>query len=179
MNDRTRYSVLRTRFLSHNPPLITLVLIFLINGGARAETLRWKLKPGDSFTIDTRQETESQVAFSGKSVTTTIDLALQQTWTVTSAAEIEFVIKQSIDRIQIKLAGQQGTAEYDSAAKSRPSGQARDLAASMQPLIGAEFQLTMTPAGKITAAKPANDAARMLVTDETPAADSSKPASRG
>jgi hypothetical protein len=179
MNDRTRYSVLSTRFLSHNPPLITLVLIFLVNGGVRAETLRWKLKPGDAFTVDTRQETEAQVAFSGKSVTTTIDLALQQTWTVTSASEKEFVIKQTIDRIQIKLAGQQGTAEYDSAAKSRPSGQTRDLAASMQPLIGAEFQLTMTPAGKITAAKPANDAARMLVTDEAPSADSSKPASRG
>src|SRR5437764_11030798 len=106
MNDRTQYSVPSTQHLSRNLPLITLVLIFLVNGGARAETLRWKLKPGDSFTVDSRQETESQVAFSGKSVTTNIDLALQQTWTVASASEKEFVIKQSIDRIQAKLAGQ-------------------------------------------------------------------------
>src|SRR5437868_5263323 len=85
MNDRTQYSVLSTRYLSCNPPLITLVLIFFAGGGVRAETLRWKLKPGDAFTVDTPQETESQVAFSGKSVTTNIDLALQQTWTVASA----------------------------------------------------------------------------------------------
>src|SRR3954469_1370602 len=102
MNDRTQYSVSSTQYLSQISRLIIFLSIFLIAGRARAETLRWKLKPGNEFTVDVRQETESQVAFSGKSVTTTIDLALQQTWSVTSASEKEYVIKQSIDRIQLK-----------------------------------------------------------------------------
>jgi len=162
----TPYLVLRTR-------LVAFVFVFSLCTGLHAQSpLRWDLKSGQSFNIETHQETQSQVAFSGKSVTTIIDLALQQTWTITSASEKEFVIKQSIDRIQLKLAGQQGTADYDSAAKIRPSDLARDLAASMQPLIGAEFDLTMTPRGQITAAQPANDAARALVADKSGAADS-------
>jgi hypothetical protein len=147
-------------------------LVLAAGGILQAQTsLRWKLKPGDSFSVDTHQATELQVAFSGKSAITKIDLALELTWTVTAATEREFVINQSIVRIQVKLAGQQGSAEFDSAAKTRPTGQARDLASSLQPLIGAEFDLTMTPRGQITAAKPANDSARALAPDEGGAAD--------
>jgi len=168
----TPYLVLRTR-------LVAFVFVFSLCTGLDAQSpLRWDLKSGQSFNIETHQETQSRVAFSGKPVTTTIDLTLQQTWTITSASEKEFIIKQAIDRIQLKLAGQQGMAEYDSAAKTLPSGQARELAASMQPLIGAEFELTMTSRGQITTAKPANDAARVLMSDESRSADS-KPASRG
>src|SRR3954470_20829313 len=98
---RTPYSVFSTR-------LALFVCVFSLCGGLHAQTLlRWKLKPGESFSVDMHQETDSQVAFSGKSVSTKIDLTLQLTWTVTSATEKEFAIKQLIDRIQIKLTGQQ------------------------------------------------------------------------
>src|SRR4051794_13400642 len=75
----TRYTVLSTPYFVLGTAPAVFVFVSACPNGAQAQTLlRWKLKPGDAFTVDTRQETESQVAFSGKSVTTTIDLALQQ-----------------------------------------------------------------------------------------------------
>src|SRR6266481_6365295 len=105
--------------------LLAICLASVLTSGARAQTLlRWKLNHGESFSVEMRQETESQVAFSGKSANTKIDLDLQLAWAVTAADNKQFVLKQSIERIQLKLAGAQGTAEYDSAAKTRPTGQA-------------------------------------------------------
>src|SRR5689334_7365811 len=94
---------MRTQYLVLGTPLFALLFALSVCGDAQAQTrLRWKLKAGESFVVDALQETESQVAFGGKSVSTKIDLTLQLTWTVTAATEKEFVIKQSIDRIQIK-----------------------------------------------------------------------------
>src|SRR5690349_17672540 len=121
---RMKHSTRGTQYLPRCVRPIIFALVGVLPSSAPAQTLlRWNLKSGESFNVETHQETQSQVAFSGKSVTTTIDLTLQQTWSATSASEKEFVIKQTIDRIKMKLAGQQGTAEYDSAAKTRPSGQ--------------------------------------------------------
>src|SRR5262245_43991074 len=104
---RTPYSVPSTQHIASRTPLFAVGFFCLVSAVHAQSPLRWNLKLGESFNVETHQETQSQVAFSGKSVSTTIDLALQQTWTVTSASEKEFVIKQSIDRIQIKLTGQQ------------------------------------------------------------------------
>src|SRR4051812_35954763 len=94
---RTRL-VLGTKYLALSTQLLVGTLAFALPTHLDAQTLlRWKLKPGDAFTVETRQETDSQVAFSGKSATTKIDLALQLTWVVTAANENEIVIKQSID----------------------------------------------------------------------------------
>src|SRR5262245_49690645 len=113
---------------------------------ASAQTLlRWKLKPGDGFTIEIDQHTDSQVTFSGKSAATKIDLALKLAWKVTAASGDGFTIRQTVERIHETLVTQDmGTIEYDSAVAARPTGQARELAESVKPLIGAEFELTMT-----------------------------------
>lgn len=127
--------------------------------------LRWKLKPGDALTVEIDQHTDSEVGFSGKLAKTKIDLTLKLAWKVTAAGNEGFTVRQTVERIQEKLETQDmGTIEYDSAATARPTGQARELAESVKPLIGAEFDLTMTSRGEITAVTPANDIARALLT---------------
>jgi hypothetical protein len=125
--------------------------------------LRWKLKPGDSLAVTIDQQTDSTVAFSGKSAKTDIVLKLTLGWNVVAADASGFKIRQSIDGIQQKLTTQQaGTIEFDSTSKAKPTGQSRDLADALRPLIGAEFDMTMTPRGEITAVEPANEAAKAL-----------------
>ena len=126
--------------------------------------LRWKLKPDDSLRITIQQETESQVAFSGKSATTKIDLIVELDWLVTAADEKEIKLKQTLRGVKLKLQSPEGgVIEYDSGAEARPTGQAREMGESLQPLIGMEIQLTMTPRGEIVAAEPANKGAEGLL----------------
>jgi hypothetical protein len=133
---------------------------------ASAQTLlRWKLKPGETLKIEIHQDTDSQVGFSGKSAATKIELGLQLVWKVTAAAGDSFTVRQTVEHIREKLVTQDmGIIEFDSSATTRPSGQARELAEAIKPLVGAEFELAMTPSGEITSATPANDIAKSLLT---------------
>jgi Family of unknown function (DUF6263) len=152
-------------------PLITFLLVPLVAPGiASGQTLlRWKLKQGESLHVTIQQETESQVAFSGKSATTRIDLTVELDWLVTAADEREIKLKQTLKTVKLKLQSPEGgVIEYDSAAEARPTVQARDIADSLQPLIGTEIALTMTPRGEIAAAEPANKAAEELLKSEKP-----------
>jgi hypothetical protein len=134
-------------------------------------TLRWKLQPGDLLAVETQQQIESQVAFSGKSTATTIGLQLDLAWKVTVADQREITLQQSVERIRMKLSAPPSAAiDYDSAAKGRLTGQARELAASLQPLVGAAIELKMTTRGEIVAAKPVNESGAALLSadDKTP-----------
>jgi hypothetical protein len=148
-------------------PLIILLLVLPIPAIASGQTLlRWKLKAGESLNLTVQQETESQVAFGGKSATTKIDLDVELGWLVSAADQKGFKIKQTIKGVKLKLQSPQGgTIEYDSAAETRPTGQARDIADSLKSLVGAEVELTMTDRGEIVAADAASKAA-----EETPVA---------
>ncbi len=131
----------------------------------QAQTLlRWKLKPGEAYTIDIEQHTDSQVGFSGKSAKTQIELKLKLAWKVTAAGDSGFTIRQTVEQISQKITTQDmGVIEYDSTAGARPTGQARELADSINPLIGAELDLVMTPRGEITSVTPTNDIAKALL----------------
>lgn len=125
--------------------------------------LQWKLKPGDLLSVAIDQTTDSDVSFSGKKATTNINLTLVLGWNVISADNTGFKIRQSIDQIQQKLTTQQaGTIEFDSSSKAKPTGQSRELADALRPLVGAQFDMTMTPRGEITTVEPANEAAKAL-----------------
>lgn len=143
---------------------IALLAALAPAASAHGQTLlRWKLEAGQQLAVDCRQETTTLVAFSGKSAETKIELDLETLWTVTGVDDDGMHITQSIQRLQFKLdSPKAGSVQYDSAAKTRPTGQARDLADAVQPLLGAEVAVTMTARGEIVSARPANDAAEKL-----------------
>ncbi len=158
------------RFVS---PWLMILVATIWPASASAQTLlRWKLKAGDTFKVEIEQQTDSQVGFSGKMAKTQIELKLTLAWKVAAASDSGFTIRQIVEQIYEKITTQDmGAIEFDSAASARPSGQARELAESIKPLIGAEFELVMTPRGEITSATPVNDVAKALLA----AADKSTP----
>jgi hypothetical protein len=147
--------------------LLLLVLLVMPAMASGQTLLRWKLKPDDALRLTIQQETESQVAFSGKSATTKIELAVELDWAVTAADEKEIKLTQTLRGVKLKLQSPEGgLIEYDSAAEAKPTGQSREMAESLQPLIGMELAVTMTPRGEVVAAEPANKAAEELLAGE-------------
>jgi len=146
------------------------ILLFASLPSAFAQMpLRWKLEPGQSLAVQIDQQTKTKVAFSGKSADTKIELGLTLVWTVDSAAEGKFKIKQKVERITFSLVPQTGAAvKYDSQDKARPAGQARQVAESVKPLLGAEVLLTMDGRGQILETSPANEAAERLFAADDP-----------
>ena len=144
-------------------------LVGSVIGTASAQTdLRWKLQPGQEFTLSVQQHTTSDVSYTGKRATTEIDLTMELGWTVTAADEKSITIKQALRRLVFTMQSPKvGKVQYDSAEKSRPTGQAREIAAAVAPLLSAEIDLQMTPRGEVQSAKPANEAAEKLVAGES------------
>ena len=145
--------------------LFFLLVLFAVPQVCSAQTLlRWKLKAGETFIVEIGQHTDSQVGFSGKSAKTQIELRLKLAWKVGAVSDSGFTIRQTVEQIYEKITTQDvGAIEFDSAATARPTGQARELADSIKPLVGAEFELVMTARGEITSATPANDVAKALL----------------
>jgi hypothetical protein len=153
---------------------LTVAMAAVVSPRASAQTeLRWKLQPGDRFAVSVTQTTMSDVAYSGKKLATQIDLAMELGWTVTAAHEKAITIKQSLRRLTFKMESPKvGKVTYDSADKLRPTGQSREVAAAITPLLNAEIELQMTPRGEVQSAKPANEAAEKLLAADA-AVDSS------
>lgn len=132
-------------------------------GTAHGQTLlRWKLQAGEAWNTHTQQRTESSVEFSSKSAKTTIDMQLDLHWEVLSANETKFTVRQTINRLALNLTSATGSAEFDSAAKTRPTGLARQLSDALAPLIGAAIETEMNNRGEVLSATATNDAAAAL-----------------
>jgi hypothetical protein len=143
-----------------------VLFVLLLTTAASAQTLlRWKLKEGEAFTVEIAQKTDSVVAFGTKSAATTIDLTMTLSWKVARATDSVYQIRQTVERIQQTITTRDaGTVAFDSAAAAgRPTGQAKELAEALKPLVGAEFEMTMTSHGEITSVEPVNEAAKALL----------------
>jgi hypothetical protein len=155
--------------------LATVCTLSLFAGVASAQTeLRWKLQPGQEFTVSVAQKTASDVTYTGKTVSTEINLSMDLGWAVTAADEKAITIKQALRRLVFRMeSAKVGKVTYDSADQSRPAGQAREIAAAVAPLLNAEIELQMSPRGEVLSAKPANEAAEKLLASGPDAAGTS------
>jgi hypothetical protein len=141
---------------------VVLLCLLIASQGQAQTLLRWKLKTGDEFIVSTQQRTESNVFFSGKSAKSKIETQMDIRWTVREARESSFVVKQAIERLSTTLLTATGSAEYDSGAKTRPVGLAKQLSDALAPLVGAEIEIEMNDRGEVLAVKAANAAAEAL-----------------
>ena len=151
-------------------------LLTLVAGGPRSQAqtlLRWKLRQGETLAVEMTQQTQSQVGFSSKSAETKVSLTMRMAWHVQSADDNEIAVKQTIEHLRASLATATGTAEFDSASKARAAGLTKQLADSMQPLVGAQIDVVFSSRGEVKSAKPANEAAQSLFAahDQPDAAD--------
>jgi hypothetical protein len=136
-------------------------------------TLRWKLQAGEKLQVEVKQQTTSVVSYAGKSTTTQIDVEMELDWQVIATEKSTIRVKQTLRRLTADVATQDGgRLSFDSATSTRPSGQARDLAAAMSPIVGAELEIEMNQRGEVIEVKPANKAAEILISQDDAAQQS-------
>ena len=147
----------------------TLVALAAVNGAFAQTPLRWKLQTGELFTLQVDQQTKTNVGFSGKSAETTIDLGMTLGWKVAAADEKSLTIEQTVERITFRIdSPMAGKLEVDTAARSRPTGQARKIVDAIGPLIGAKFEIAISPRGEVQSARPVGEAAEKLFAESGP-----------
>jgi hypothetical protein len=146
-----------------------LVTLAAANAAFAETSLRWKLQPGQAFTLQVDQQTKTNVGFSGKLAETTIDLGMTLGWKVAAADEKSQTIEQTVERITFRIdSPTAGKLEVDTAARSRPTGQARKIADAIGPLIGAKFEIAISPRGEVQSARPVGEAADKLMAESGP-----------
>lgn len=130
-----------------------LWLVSLIVGDVSRgdETLRWKLTPGQKLRMEVVQHTATETTGAGKATAITLDMRMEMTWQVEPNGETGKVrIRQQFDRLTLAMkTGQGEPIEFDSAQEQPPASVA-DIAATLQPLMGVGFFVTMTDRGAVS-----------------------------
>lgn len=132
--------------------------------------LSWKLQEGDRFDLQVEQRTSSTATVVNKTVTTTIEMVLESTWSVEKMAGDVATIRQKVTRAMSKVqAGDQAPVEYDTAKAEQPSSSARYLAADLKALVEPESSilLTMNPQGEILSAELSPTLAELWADEKT------------
>lgn len=146
-----------------------LASLALVSPAAAQSPPRWKLEKGQKFTLQMEQQTASLVTLSSRKLNSTVDLKVFVSWDVVDATAEAFVVEQSIDAIRLEMKGPgENAVTYDTREKKAVVGTAQTIAASVAPLIGAKFKVTLDPLGNIQAAEKIAAAAAAPATDAKP-----------
>lgn len=139
--------------------------VLLLGTAANAEQLlRWKFKAGETLKVELIQKSEIETTIANKPLKMNDEMVMEMAWQVESVDEQGTArLAQSFTRLRRKIEMQrQDPIEYDSAAKTKPAGPAKEIAAGIDPLIGVKFHVTMNSRGEISEVKLSDEAAKAL-----------------
>ncbi len=117
-----------------------------------AEPLLWKFVAGEKINYQMSQEMEMTMDLGpGGETVSSVKQVIDMVWEINAIQENgNAVLTQSIRRVRMEV-GAPGQAEvkFDSASDEPPQGYAAMLTPMFEALIGAPFQVTITPRGQI------------------------------
>lgn len=132
--------------------VLALLITAMFATPSQAQTaLRWKFAKDQSFAVTCTQQTEVETSVNNKPRRAYLEMAMDLAWHVDDVdAEGVATMTQSFTRLQLKTtAPDADPVVYDSAAASRPTGAAKEVAASVAPLLKAKFVVTMDARGDV------------------------------
>jgi hypothetical protein len=121
----------------------------------RAETLRWKFKPGEVVRYTMVQETSLDEKGQGLEAKTSLSQTVDLHWGVKSVSPDGVAdMTQTIDRVRTKIQGPGQTFEFDSDSGKAPEGPAAQVLGPMlKSLVGSEFSFKMNGRGELSEIK--------------------------
>lgn len=133
---------------------------------SEAQELRWNLSVGDRFRVSVNQERNSTTRVDKREVRisslTTIDLD----WQVTAIDENgNFQIQQSIQKVAAKVGNPEFPSQaisFDTDSENRPKKESLKVLQQVQPLIGVNFNVSLSPRGEITAVTCSEETIKLL-----------------
>lgn len=118
------------------------------------QPLRWKLKQGEKLSVLLEQNTGVKTMLGNREQETGNEMLMTLQWNVTSAANNEFVIEQTIERIQLTInaPSENGiqTTKLDTSEEEGTGKLAEHLLQQIRPLIGTVHSITMNDRGEIS-----------------------------
>lgn len=161
-----------------------LLAILLLNRHTAAQEevepvrLAWRFAEGDRLGLRFVQTTESTTSVNRHTLRAQMETEAALTWAV-EAVDGDGVasIQQELVRLRMVVTTSDGgvPVEFDSAATTRPRGAARELAAALRPLVGAQSQFRMNARGEILAAQLSDATKQALGAEEDEGAASRTP----
>ena len=148
---RERSMTMRTnRLPALNWGAVTLTIALLATPAAPAATLRWKLKPGDSFHYLLEQTTVTNPKRNGMDLgKITQSFSVDLVRTVKSVADDGTAeMTQRFERVRMKYDAGLVKVEYDSSKE--PDPMVAPLVGSLKAMVGAEFTFKMSARGEMS-----------------------------
>lgn len=137
--------------------LAALSLCVLTTAVSQAdEPLRWKFKAGDKFNYNMKQDMNMNMdAGPAGKLATTAQQNMDMNWAIQSVnPDGGAVIKQTIDRIRVKMTAPGGQGfDYDSDNEGPAVGMAAMVAPTFKAMTAGSFEFTMSPRGEVTDVK--------------------------
>lgn len=137
--------------------LAALSLCVLTTAVSQAdEPLRWKFKAGDKFNYNMKQDMNMNMdAGPAGKLATTAQQNMDMNWAIQSVnPDGGAVIKQTIDRIRVKMTAPGGQGfDYDSDDEGPAVGMAAMVAPTFKAMTAGSFEFTMSPRGEVTDVK--------------------------
>ena len=115
------------------------------------EPLRWKFQPGTVYEVTFQQQTASKTRIADQVIEVQLSMIMQMSWKILEInAAGQATMDQSFTRIRIELQNPKvESVVYDSAASEKAVGEAAQIAAPLEPLIGKPFRVVMTARGVV------------------------------
>jgi hypothetical protein len=145
------------RFSTSVRAFAALLLCFLSTAVSQAdEPLRWKFKAGDKYNYNMKQDMNMNMdAGPAGKLATTAQQNMDMNWAIQSVnPDGGAVIKQSIDRIRVKMTAPGGQGfDYDSDDEGPAVGMAAMVAPTFKAMTAGTFEFTISPRGEVTDVK--------------------------
>jgi hypothetical protein len=113
------------------------------------QRLQWKFQPDLQYQVSFDQTTSSKTQTGPKSIQVRLHMGMEMQWKVRQVDnDGTATMEQAFTRIRLELENP-GVEQvsYDSASRSKPVGEAAQIAAALEPVIGKLFRVRMTSRG--------------------------------
>ncbi len=112
---------------------------------AQTETLRWKLRPGQSYDVEVKMNMLQEMKEMG--METPIEMIINMRWDITEVNGEEISSEQSISRMRMKMENPfMGNMEVDT---DKGRGSADEMMGQVFDMIGEKFKLVMNSRGEV------------------------------
>ena len=132
--------------------LLASYLVLPLRCQAQEEKLlRWALRAGDELSVSVTQTSNQLMYVANRSIRTSTEMKMFVDWSVNNVDEDGTSnVTQTITRLTMEMDITGGDSiRYDSASDESPTGALKKVADSVEPLIGARMDVTMSARGEI------------------------------
>lgn len=129
---------------------LALVSLAYSSGVAQAQSFEWKLKKGQSLTVETANEMVTKMLLpDGNTQEMPMKQQIDASWKVTDSAQDSFMVEQTIKRVRTSMKSPLMNIEYDSDQAEPTDPLNKQIASSIKMVVGVPISLKLGRRGNL------------------------------